>query len=252
MKAMVFAAGIGSRLVPWTLQHPKALAPVAGVPALERVLMRLKSAGVDRAVVNVHHFADQIEEFLAANGNFGLNLTVSDERSRLLDTGGGLLRAIPLLDDGSNEPILLHNADIVTDVPLERMAAAHNANAADATLLVSPIRSSSRMLYFDATRRLRGWRNLKTGETRPEGFGNTDDATYPAAFNGVHIVNPTLFPLLKRYGEQYGEVFSITPFYLDILDRAIIRGYAPSAPYRWHDIGSPSKLETASADFAQT
>lgn len=252
MKAMVFAAGIGSRLKPFTDFHPKALAPVAGVTALERVLLRLRDAGVDRVVVNVHHFAGQIVDFLDANGNFGLDIHVSDETSRLLDTGGGLLKARHLLCDGTDEPVLLHNADIVTDFPVEEMIAAHEASGAAATLLTAQ-RSSSRQLCFDASGCLRAWHNLSTGEVRPEGADC--GGLRRLAFGGVHVVSPEIFPLLEKYasitgGDGVVKPFSLVPFYLEVMDKVAIRSFTPSHPFRWFDIGTMEKLRTASVAFA--
>lgn len=244
MKAMIFAAGIGTRLKPWTLHHPKALVEVGGKPMLGRVIDRLRDAGIHEIVVNVHHFAPQIVDYLNNLNDPTLTITIADESQLLLDTGGGLLAAAPLL--GTDSPILLHNADILTDFPLEEMMEAHARSGADATLLVDR-RSSSRCLYFDGDGTMRGWGNLVTGATRPEGLDTS--ALTPLAFGGVHIVNPaTIFPLLREFAP--GEVFSITDFYIAVCDRASLRAYTPSAPYRWHDVGRPESLEAARAAYA--
>ncbi len=245
MKAMIFAAGLGTRLRPLTDTLPKALMNVGGKPALQRVVERLKSAGICEMVVNVHHFPDKIIGFLNDNGNFGVNISVSDERNLLLDTGGGLCRALPLL--GDDEPVLLHNADIVSDFPIEEMIAAHEASGVDATLLVAD-RQSSRRLLFDASGRMRGWRNMTTGELRPSGISSV--GLSPLAFGGVHIVSPRLFPLLDEYGRKNGDVFSITPFYIATCHVADIRAFSPRKSYRWFDIGRPESLAAASAAFA--
>ena len=245
MKAMIFAAGIGSRLKPFTDHHPKALAKVCGVPMLQRVILKLRDAGADRMVVNTHHFAGQIIDFLNHNGNFGVDIVISDESDLLLDTGGGLLRAEKLLQAADDEPIVLHNADILTDAPVDAMTEAHIASGADATLLASD-RPSSRRLYFDDGGRLRGWRDERNGECRPEGFNQyVADACQPLAFDGVHVVNRSIFPHLREYAEDHGAVFSITPFYLAIARELNIRAYTPPTPFTWHDIGTPEKLARA-------
>lgn len=250
MKAMIFAAGIGSRLKPFTDQHPKALVEVDGVPMLERVILHLKEAGVKYAVVNVHHFASQIVDFLVAHDNFGIEITVSDETNALLDTGGGLLHARPLLTFGDpDEPILLHNADILTDADLGLMLRDHIDAGRDATLLCSH-RTSSRTLWFDtSTSGLRGWENLTTGELRPAGF--TPDpaggAMDSSPFGGVHIISPKrLMPMLEKYGREVGPIFSIIPFYLSALGSLSIGRYLLPSGRQWFDVGSPSKLLAAS------
>lgn len=243
MKAMVFAAGMGTRLKPFTDAHPKALAPVAGVPILAHVVQRLKAAGVDEIVVNVHHFADQIRQFIAANNGFGLKMHISDESDLLLDTGGGLLQARQWLD--GDEPFIVHNADILTDVSLPEMLAQHRAADADATLLVMP-RQTARMLYFDKSDgRLQGWNNSATGECRPEGFAVTPDLQ-PLAFSGVHVLSPTILARLETYSEA--AVFSITPFYVDNASTLDIRAFvADPGKNIWLDIGRPENLERAQA-----
>lgn len=262
---MIFAAGIGSRLKPWTDSHPKALAPLAGMPMLGHVIAKLRQAGVTCIVVNVHHFASQVREYLAtAPVCQGLDIEVSDESDLLLDTGGGLLAARHLLDDGSNEPILLHNADIYTDFSPLEMLGAHLHTSSDVTLFASP-RSSSRQLYFHpSTLSLLGWQNLSTGATLPPGFDPTHEVSLPheaglptvaslpteaalptgaalptetglptcagpipLAFGGVHIVSPSIFPHLETYSRSSGPVFSIVPFYLSQLS-----DHSSSSPLR--------------------
>lgn len=243
MKGMIFAAGIGSRLRPFTDHHPKALAQVGGEPMLRRVIEKFKAAGVLDIVVNVHHYPDQIKEFLRANDNFGANITISDESDTLLDTGGGLLKARPWLD--GDEPILVHNADILTDFSISDMETAHKRSGAAATLLAFR-RESSRQLYFDADGSLRGWQNLKTSELKPLGFCPEADFER-LAFGGVHIVEPRLFPLLEDYSASAGAVFSIIPFYLATLAKERYKAFAPKAGFAWHDIGTPEKLAAAEA-----
>lgn len=240
MKAMVFAAGEGTRLRPLTLTRPKALVEVGGKPMLARVLEALRRAGVGEVVVNVHYLADQIVEFLNAN-DFGLRIAISDERARLLDTGGGLLAARHLLDDGSGEPILLHNADICTDLDLQRLTL-----RGDASLLVSD-RSSSRRLIFrpGADMRLCGWINEKTSETKGDPCGER------RAFNGIHVVSPAVFPALERYSRAIAsDVFSMTPFYVAQAANLRIHGVQIDG-YEWHDVGNLEKLAAANAAFAE-
>ena len=160
---MIFAAGLGTRLRPLTDTMPKALVRVGGEPLLWHVIMNLKAGGFERIVVNVHHFADQIIDYLKANSNFGLDIRISDESNQLLDTGGGIRKAAPLFDPSS--PILIHNVDILSNTNLAKLydsAANH-----DATLLVSK-RETSRYLIFDDEMRLREWINVKTGEKKPQ------------------------------------------------------------------------------------
>lgn len=234
MKAMVFAAGEGTRLRPLTLSTPKALVEVGGKPMLARVLENLKVAGVSDVVVNVHYLADRIIDYLAAN-DFGMNISVADERNRLLDTGGGLMAARHLLE--GDEPILLHNADICTDLDLRRLEL-----RGVASLLVAD-RHSTRRLVFDNDRRLVGWVNETTGEVRGSSCGER------LSFNGIHVVAPEIFPLLEEYAAMVGsEVFSLTPFYVAMASRCEIYGSRLDG-YKWHDIGNLQKLEAACADF---
>lgn len=227
MKAMIFAAGLGTRLHPFTLEHPKALVEVNGEPMLGRVIRAVKDAGITEIVVNVHHFAEQIEQFLSANGNFGVKIHISSERGKLLDTGGGLLAAKRFLD--GSEPILLHNADVLTDMPLNALEL-----RGDATLAVST-RESSRQLIFDPAQRLCGWINLKNGETK----GCADGVQ--RSFNGIHLVSPRIFPALERETE---EVFSLTPFYVKNASELAIYGQDISE-YKWFDVGRPESLSKA-------
>lgn len=214
---MIFAAGLGTRLKPLTDNMPKALVEVGGAPLLKHVAMKLKNAGFSRIVVNVHHFADQIEAYLASNHNFGVDIIISDERKCLLDTGGGLRRAIRLFDTVS--PVLIHNVDILSNVDLNKLyASAH----ADATLLVSQ-RETSRYLLFapDGSRRLVGWTNRDTGQVRSPYVGLHTDACEHYAFSGIHVFSPRLYPLLSDMPEKFG----IMDFYLDRCADSDIRGY---------------------------
>lgn len=234
MKAMVFAAGLGTRLRPLTNDMPKALVPLHGVPMLERVIRNIISCGITDVVVNIHHFGNQIIEFLAKNNNFGINITISDERNLLLDTGGGILRAQSLLD--GDEPFLVHNADIFTDINLNDIISHHINSDADVTLLVKQ-RATQRYLVFNPHWRMQGWTNIATGEVKPSTL--TIDATHQLmAFGGIHVISPSIFPALKQFATE--PKFSIMPFYIANCSKLNIQGYCPNG-YNWFDIG---KIET--------
>ncbi len=242
MKALVFAAGLGTRLRPLTDHCPKALVEVAGATMLERVITRLRQAGFTDVTVNVHHFAPMVVDYLRAHDNFGVDIHISDESELLLDTGGGILAARRWLD--GNEPFLVHNADILTDLDLAAFYRHHAAGAALATLLVKQ-RATQRYLVFDRDDRLQGWVNKATGATRPEGFVHHPATQRELAFGGLHVVSPAIFPLLEQHAATAGRVFSITPFYIDVCHRHLIRGYHPHQPYQWLDVGRPETLEQA-------
>lgn len=239
MKAMIFAAGLGTRLRPLTDNMPKALVPVAGTPMLERVILRLKEAGFHDITVNIHHFGEQITGFLHAHDNFGVHIHLSDERDMLLDTGGGIKKARPFLD--GQEPFLVHNADILTDIDLAAFYLHHLESDAESTLLVSE-RKTSRYLLFDDEYHLHGWVNKSTGEVKPEGFDYRQGKYRELAFGGIHVVSPSLFRLMED-GRWDGK-FSIIPFYLAVCNRTHIQGYQPEG-FRWFDIGKPETLAEA-------
>lgn len=238
MKAMIFAAGLGTRLRPLTDHLPKALVEVGGEPMLGRVLRRAIEAGVDEAVVNVHHLPGMIAEYLAANHDFEIKIHLSREDNMLLDTGGGLLAARRWLEGG--EDILVHNADIYTDVDLKALYAAHIESGADATLLAWE-RNSGRGLLVDDEGRMCGWCNDATGEVRPEGVDR--GALRKVSFSGVQVVSPRIFPRLEEYVAEHGRVFSIMPFYIAMCSSLRILTYTPSVLPAWVDIGRPEALE---------
>lgn len=243
MKALIFAAGLGTRLRPLTDNKPKALVEVGGVPMLERVIAKLIAAGIYEMVINVHHFPDQIIGFIARR-HFPADIAISDERGCLLDTGGGLLAASKLL--GTDQPILIHNADILTDFNIAEMVEANARSGAAATLLVSR-RQTSRYLLFDADRRMRGWTNAKTGEILPSYLSDAQSSLLARmAFGGVHIVRSELLADLAAYSKTPS--FPIMPYYIDACQRLIIDGYTPSAPFMWHDIGKPDSLAAAQSE----
>ena len=237
MNAMIFAAGLGTRLKPLTDTMPKALVPVADRPLIEHVLLKLKASGCTHAVVNVHHFADQIIDFLEANHHFGMRISISDERGMLLETGGGIKKARPLFDN--DEPILIHNVDILSNADLTALYQAHLSQKADATLLVSQ-RESSRHLLFNDQQELCAWENVKTGEIR---------SPYPQpdlkrlnrfAFSGIHVFSPRLFKEMDRYPER----FPIIDFYLDICKSHRLMAYQQNG-LRLLDVGKTAALDQA-------
>lgn len=240
MQAMIFAAGLGTRLKPWTDSHPKALVPVHGQPVLRHVIGRIAAAGIGRIIINVHHFADQIEAYIQANDSFGLDILISDERDLLRDTGGGLRHAAELLHPQYGD-VLVHNADIYSDVDLNALCKAHTDSHADVTLAVSD-RSSSRKLIVDADNNLVGWRNLSTGETRPASY-LPDPSHSGVAFSGIHILRPER--VLTQLTSVAGDVFGIIPFYLDHLDTLAIQAHRLPSDILWYDIGRPESLAAA-------
>lgn len=248
MIGIIFAAGIGSRLKPFTDSHPKALAPVAGVPAIVRVARRMVAAGVRAIVVNVHHFPQQVVDCLMAQP-FANIIEISDESGRLLDTGGALAKiwrqSTVMQTVELHEPIIVHNADIATDFPIAEMV--QFLGTADAAILVDPRRASSRRFLFDDTDMLRGWTNIDKGIVRPAGL---NAALYtPAAFGGVHMLTPHIMADIARSVPVVIAPFSITDWYISHCNTQCIKGYTPTAPFRWYDIGTIEKLATANAAF---
>ena len=248
MKAMVFAAGLGTRLRPLTNDRPKALVAIAGQPMLQRVILRLKAAGVDEMVVNVHHFGDKVIDFLEQNQYFGLTIHISDERQwseQPLETGGGILKARQWLE--GDEPFIVHNADILTDMDLAAFYRYHFERQALASLLVKE-RETQRYILFDDDERLHGWINIATGETKPVGATRDLHVLHRRAFGGVHVISPIIFPLLERFAADR-QAFGIIPFYIDACQTSPIYGYQPQETYTWFDIGKPETLHAAEAFY---
>ena len=241
---MIFAAGIGSRLKPITDTMPKALVPVGGVPMLQRTLLRLKEAGFTDVTINIHHFGQQIIDFLQQNDNFGLDIHISDERDELLDTGGGILKARPFLE--GDEPFLVHNVDILSNIDLREVYDSHVQSGADATLLVSD-RTTTRKLLFDKEMRMQGWLNHSTGEVLPADFVWMPEQHRELAFEGIHVISPTLFEYMGE-GTQWQGKFSIIPFYLSVCKLLHLRGYELK-DITWFDIGKPETLQKANDYF---
>ena len=238
MKAMIFAAGLGTRLKPLTDTMPKALVPVAGKPMLEHVIMKLKSSGFDDIIINIHHFGEQIIDFLHSNDNFGINIRISDERDMLLDTGGGIKHALELFP--IDEPLLIHNVDILSDVNLKEFYNFHVRSGNDATLMVSR-RETSRYLIFDKGNRLCGWINKNSGETKPEGFVYDCNIHTEYAFSGIHVVSPSI---MKYMDNKWNGKFSIMDFYLSTCHEARF-GACIKPDIKLIDIGKPETLEKA-------
>jgi NDP-sugar pyrophosphorylase family protein len=244
MKAMVFAAGMGTRLRPLTDNLPKALIEVGGVPMIEHVILHLKAAGVTEFVVNTHYLGNMIADFLQSRNNYGCTIHISNESALLLETGGGLLHARRWLD--GNEPFFVHNADIITDLDLKAMYDHHVATHADATLLMAD-RATSRYLIVDNDHRLHGWINTKTGETKPSGFTYDANAFKQMAFGGIHIISPSIYQSLSTFSTD--SAFSIIPYYLSECTRLKFMGYTPATDYKWCDIGKPETLAVANRIF---
>ncbi len=239
MNALILAAGLGTRLGELTSDRPKALVEVCGRTMLEHQLRHLSAAGFDRFVINIHHFAPKVKAFLEEHQNFGLDIRLSDETDLLLDTGGGIRKAMRLF--GSGQPVLVHNVDIFSGVDLKALYRGHIESGADSTLLVAQ-RSTSRYLYFDTDGLLCGWSNEKTGQVRSPYSGFDKSQFTPCAFQGIHVVSRTLLPLLDEVPEPR---FSITDFYVDNAARLRLRSVL-SDPGNWVDAGKPETLERAS------
>ncbi len=236
MKAMIFAAGLGTRLKPITDILPKALVPIAGKPLLEHVILKLKAAGFDEIIVNIHHFPNQIIEFLKANNNFGIRIEVSDERDELLDTGGGIRKAAWFFDDG--KPFLVHNVDILSNVDLKALYHQHIRTNSLATLVVSE-RDTFRYLLFDDDLKLKGWINEKTGETKPTHLSKPEQFT-KLAFSGIQMLSPVVFDLMENLEPK----FPIMDFYLNNAGTQTINGFVPD-DYRMLDVGKLNVLDEA-------
>ena len=240
MKALIFAAGLGTRLRPLTDTMPKALVPVAGVPMLERVLCKLRDAGLDSFVVNVHHFAEQIERFLAEKGNFGVPVAISREEREPLETGGGIRHAAPLLASPAGR-FLVHNVDILSDLDVRWFLAQDDPKSLATLLLIDA--PADRYLLFDDEMRLVGWTNVRTGEVKSPFLPDFDPSKYRRySFCGIHIVSEAVFDKMASWPEK----FSIIDFYLQQAAENKIRGVlAPDL--QLIDIGSPAKLAEADA-----
>ena len=256
MKAMIFAAGLGTRLKPLTDNMPKALVPLAGKTLLQWQIERLKAAGITDIVVNVHHFPDMIINYLRENNNFGCRIAVSDERDMLLETGGGLRKAKSLLlevgsleSGNSNEPILICNVDILSNIDLPTLLNAYNPD--EMGVVVVSERDTQRYLLFDEENRLCGWTNIATGEIKPTPNpflkeGELTSEIKKFAFSGMQVLNPNIFGYMDELVKQKGEKFSLIDLYLHITEKEILRAYIPEN-YRMMDVGKIAQLSEAEA-----
>jgi Nucleoside-diphosphate-sugar pyrophosphorylase involved in lipopolysaccharide biosynthesis/translation initiation factor 2B, gamma/epsilon subunits (eIF-2Bgamma/eIF-2Bepsilon) len=256
MKALIFAAGLGTRLKPITDSIPKALVKVGGDPLLKHTICNLKNNGFNNIVINIHHFPQQIKDYLSANNNFGINITLSDESNLLRDTGGGIKYAAPLIND--NEPFLVHNVDILSNLNLLDFYNFHLSNSISidtplATLLVSN-RETQRYFLFDQENNLVGWMNQLSGEIKspykelcrlkdnnfnPHEFLKSNSLN-KYAFGGVHILSPSVFNLMQSFPDK----FSIVDFYVQMADKYIIKGYIKN-DLEMVDVGKLDTLDEA-------
>jgi N-acetyl-alpha-D-muramate 1-phosphate uridylyltransferase len=234
MKAMILAAGLGTRLKPFTEKHPKALFPINGKTLLQRNIEYLHAYGFKNVIVNVHHFANQIIDEIKNNNGWGSHVVISDETNEVLETGGGLKKAASFFAD-SNEPFVLMNADMLTDLDLDEMLALHKVKIPLATLAVTN-RPTSRYLLFNENNILCGWLNEKTGEQK----GKTGTKK---AFSGIHIISPKIFSLIIEEGK-----FSMIDLYLRLAETNPIIAFDHSNG-KLIDVGKPESTKIAEALF---
>ncbi len=236
-RAMIFAAGLGTRLRPLTDDRPKALVEISGTPLLDIQLRRLKAFGFEEVVVNVHHFADMVEAHLRSQ-DYGMTIHISDERDLLRDTGGGLLHARYFLE--GDAPIYVCNVDVLSDIDPIALISLHTHSAAMATLVVRS-RPSDRYLVFDGKMRLCGWENRRSGETK--GRIPADGTAF--AFSGIQVISPAIFSKIQHTG-----VFSIVDAYLDLAPTGTIMGWEDKNGL-WLDVGKPAALQAGADLLAQ-
>jgi NDP-sugar pyrophosphorylase family protein len=237
MKGMILAAGLGTRLKPFTDHHPKAMAVVNGKTILQRNIEYLASYGVNDIIVNVHHFADQIIKHIDDYNQFGVKITISDETDQVLETGGGLKKAAWFFDDG--KPFVLMNVDILTDMNLNDMVQFHIQHKPMVTLAVSE-RVSSRCFLWNEKNELCGWRNNNTEE---EKISRADSKLTEKSFSGIHLIYPCIFPFLTQVGK-----FSIVDSYLELAKTKTILGFDHSG-CQLMDVGKPESIVNAEGIF---
>ncbi len=236
MKAMILAAGLGTRLRPHTNDRPKALVTVAGKTLLEHAIEKLLKFGVTEVIINIHHFHDMMKEFISGLSYNELNIRISDEQQLLLDTGGGLWKAKEFFNK-SQKPFFLFNVDIISDIDLAELYKAHIDNKAIATLAVSR-RNSTRTFLWD-NNRLCGWKNNKTGEVIYA--CKTSGQPEQLAFSGIHCISPEIFSLYQGTG-----IFSIKDVYLKLASQHNISPFIHN-PAGWFDTGTIDNLKKAEA-----
>lgn len=239
MKALILAAGLGTRLHPITQNTPKALAKINDLTLLEILILKLRKFGFSKVIINVHHFADQIIKFVHNHDQFGIEIRFSDEKDQLLDTGGGIKKAQWYLNDGN--AFLVHNVDVISSIDFNDLISNHHKNRAIATLAVRN-RSTSRYFLFDEKDVLCGWKNISLDKqiiTRQSPIFN------PFAFSGIHMINPEIFKLIDKIGQ-----FSIVDEYLRISENHKICAYHHDHTV-WMDLGKVESLKQASALFDQ-
>ena len=237
MKAMIFAAGLGTRFKPWTMFHPKALAMVNGKSLLQRNIEYLQRYGITEVVVNVHHFADQVKEAIEKTKGWGSRILISDETKEVLETGGGLLKARSFLEE--DMPFITLNVDILTDLNLHRLIEFHLHQRPLITFGITN-RKTSRYFLFDDMNRLCGWRNVKTGEER---LAIQKQNLKEKAYSCVVVFEPGIFSLMRQLGK-----FSLVETYLDLAPNHLILGYEHSQD-KLVDVGKPESIGIAEAMF---
>jgi N-acetyl-alpha-D-muramate 1-phosphate uridylyltransferase len=238
MKAMILAAGFGTRLKPFTDAHPKALATVNDKTILQRNIEYLSSFGIKNIVINVHHFANQITEFIRKNNGFGSEISFSDETDEVLETGGGIKKASWFFKE-EDEPFVVMNVDILTDMNLEKMIVQHKKEKPLATLAVTS-RKTSRYFLFDELDHLVGWENVKTGEQK---MSRQTNKYWQKAFSGIHIISPEIFDLIKMQGK-----FSMVDVYLELAKTNDITAFDHNNS-KFIDVGKPESILKAEGIF---
>ncbi len=239
MNALILAAGKGTRLGELTRESPKALVKIGDYPMLEYQLQRLKRFGFSNVVINSHHFGDKIFDYLAHRVKCGMDIKISEERERLLNTGGGIKKAIKMFSN--QDPILVHNVDVFSNIDLAAFHKTHCQNSNDVSLLVA-CRDSSRNLFFDKNFSLIGWRNSNTGQIKSI-FKEFDHTLYkPVTFQGIHIISRRVESFLDSVEESS---FNIIDFYLSFADKLNIKSVKAPLDMEWVDAGKPYALEKA-------
>lgn len=238
MKAMILAAGLGTRLKPFTDNHPKALARVNGKTLLQRNIEYLAQFGIIEIIINVHHFANQIIDIVNANNGFGSKISISDETREVLETGGGLKKASWYFEK-ENEPFVVMNVDILTDMNLAEMIKQHKKEKPLATLAVTT-RFTSRYFLFDELNHLCGWKNTKTNEQK---ISRESEERNPKAFSGIHVISPEIFSLIKMKGK-----FSMVDVYLELSKSHFISAFDHSNS-KFIDVGKPESILKAEKLF---